>query len=54
MGFHGWLTLAVVVCCMGLLVLDRFNPTLVLGGAGLVLYFSGVINSEQLLAGFAE
>jgi hypothetical protein len=31
---YGWLTLAVVVCCMGLPVLDRFNPTLVLGGAG--------------------
>lgn len=54
MAVHGWLTLAVVVCSMGLLVLDRFNPTLVLGGAGLVLFFSGVIDSEQLLAGFAN
>ena len=39
---------------MAILVLDRVNPTLVMGGAVLSLYFIGVINSKDLLSGFAN
>ncbi|MGB3232334.1 MAG: hypothetical protein WBB57_16540, partial [Mycobacterium sp.] len=49
-----WVTLAVVVVTVVVLILDRFNPSLVMGGAVLALYVSGVIDSGQLLAGVAN
>ena len=54
MTIDGWLTLAVVVVCLALLILNRFNPTLVVGGAVLTLYMVGVIDQDQLLAGFSH
>lgn len=49
-----WITLAVVVVAIALLVRDRFNPTVVMGGAVLTLYLSGVVDQGQLLGGFAN
>ncbi|MCH9730062.1 MAG: hypothetical protein K0U84_10375 [Actinomycetia bacterium] len=49
-----WISLAVVGTTVGLLILDRFNPTLVMGGAVLALYVFGVIAKDQLLAGVAN
>jgi len=49
-----WVTLAVVVITVGVLIVDRFDPALVMGGAVLALYVSGVIDSGQLLAGVAN
>ncbi|MDZ4267814.1 MAG: SLC13 family permease [Mycobacterium sp.] len=49
-----WITLAVVVATVGLLILDRFSPILVMGGAVLSLYVLGVIDQDQLLAGMAN
>lgn len=49
-----WVTLAVVVATVSVLILDRVNPSLVMGGAVLALYLSGVIDSQQLLAGVAN
>lgn len=54
MTIDAWLTLGVVVVTIGLLILDRFNPTLVMGGAVLALYILGVIDDGQLLAGMAN
>lgn len=54
MTVDAWLTLGVVVATIGLLILDRFNPTLVMGGAVLALYLLGVIDDDQLLAGVAN
>ncbi|GJF08837.1 SLC13 family permease [Mycolicibacterium cyprinidarum] len=49
----GW-TLVVVVVTIGLLIRDRFNPTLVMGGAVLAVFVLGVIDQDQLLAGAAN
>ncbi len=49
-----WVTLAVVVVTVAVLIVDRFDPALVMGGAVLALYVSGVIDSGQLLAGVAN
>ncbi|MCH9667881.1 MAG: SLC13 family permease [Actinomycetia bacterium] len=54
MTIDAWITLGVVGITVGLLILDRFNPTLVMGGAVLALYVLGVINEDQLLAGVAN
>ncbi|MGB1222712.1 MAG: SLC13 family permease [Mycobacterium sp.] len=49
-----WITLAVVIVTVGVLILDRFNPTLIMGGAALSLYVLGVIGPDQLLGGLAN
>ena len=49
-----WITLAVVIVAIVLLVRDRFNPTLVTAGAVLTLYLAGVIDQCQVLGGFAN
>ncbi|MBV5246880.1 SLC13 family permease [Mycolicibacterium sp. PAM1] len=54
MTIDAWMTLAVAVITVGVLILDRFNPTLVMGGAVLTLYVLGVIDQDQLLAGVAN
>ncbi|WP_373121046.1 SLC13 family permease [Mycobacterium marinum] len=51
---NAWITLAVVVVTTALLMRDRFNPTLVMGGAVLVLYIVGVIDQSQVLGGFGN
>ncbi len=48
------MTLSVVVVAIVLLISDRFNPSLVMGGAVLTLYVAGVIDVDQLLAGVAN
>ncbi|MGV0646400.1 SLC13 family permease [Mycolicibacterium sp. XJ2546] len=54
MTVDGWITLAVVVVAIVVLVLDRFNPTLIMGGAVLALFLAGVIDQGQVLDGFAN
>lgn len=54
MTIDAWITLGVVGITVGLLILDRFNPTLIMGGAVLALYVLGVIAEDQLLAGVAN
>lgn len=54
MTIDAWITLAVVGATVSLLILDRFNSTLVMGGAVLALYALGVIDQDQLLAGVAN
>ena len=49
-----WVTLAVVIVVIVLLVRDRFNPPLVMGGAVLTLYLAGVVDQGQVLGGFAN
>ncbi len=51
---NAWITLAVVIAAIALLVRDRFSPTLVMGGAVLTLYLVGVIDQGQVLGGFAN
>jgi di/tricarboxylate transporter len=54
MNVDAWITLVVVIAAMVLLALDRFNPTLVMGGAVLALFLAGVIDEGEVLAGFAN
>ena len=54
MTLNAWLTLVVVVLTVVLLILDRFNPTMVMGGAVLALYAAGVIDQDQMLAGVSN
>lgn len=54
MTFDAWITLGVVLVAVALLALDRFNPTLIMGGAVLGLFLAGVINESQVLEGFAN
>ncbi|MGV0871978.1 SLC13 family permease [Mycolicibacterium sp. XJ879] len=54
MTLQAWITLAVVVVAIMVLVLDRFNPTLIMGGAVLALFVTGVIDQGQVLDGFAN
>ncbi len=54
MTIDAWITLAVVVVTVGVLILDRFSPMLVMGGAVISLYVLGVIDQDQLLAGMAN
>ncbi|MFC7301551.1 SLC13 family permease [Cognatiluteimonas weifangensis] len=50
--WQGWLTIAVVVATLGLLLWERFTPDKVLAGAALVLMGTGVLAPTQALAGF--
>lgn len=54
MTVDAWITLGVVIVAVVLLVLDRFNPTLIMGGAVLALFLAGVIDEGQVLDGFAN
>ncbi|WP_099024953.1 SLC13 family permease [Mycolicibacterium palauense] len=54
MSVDAWITVVVVAAALVLLVLDRFNATVVMGGAVLSLYLTGVIDQGQLLSGFAN
>lgn len=49
-----WITLAVVIVAIVLLVRGRFNPPLVMGGAVLTLYLAGVVDQSHVLGGFAN
>ncbi len=54
MTVDAWITVAVVLVAVVLLVMDRFSPVFVMGGAVLTLYLTGVLNQEQVLGGFAN
>ncbi|QDH71025.1 SLC13 family permease [Marilutibacter alkalisoli] len=51
-GWQGWLTIAVIVATLGLLLWERFTPDKVLAGAAAVLMASGVLTPAQALGGF--
>lgn len=54
MGIDAWLTLAVLMLCLGILVITRWAADAVLiAGVG-VLMFAGVLSPEQALAGMAN
>ncbi len=54
MSANAWLTLFVVVACMGTLVRSRISPDLVLAAGVVVLLVLGVLRPEQALAGLAN
>lgn len=52
LAWQGWLTIAVIVATLALLLWERFTPDKVLAAAAAVLLFSGVLTPVQALAGF--
>src|SRR5690606_29798744 len=50
--WQGWLTIAVVVATLGMLLWERLTPDKVLAGAALLLMASGVLTPKEALAGF--
>lgn len=50
--WQGWLTIAVVVATLCMLLWERFTPDKVLVGAAVVLMASGVLAPKEALAGF--
>ena len=54
MGLDGWFTLAVVVAVVVVLARDVVSPALAVFGATVVLLVTGVIDTEQALAGFSN
>jgi di/tricarboxylate transporter len=54
MSLEAWLTVAVLVGTVVALTLDVLPPAIAVLGANIVLLVSGVITTEQSLAGFAN
>lgn len=54
MGFHAWLTLAMVLISLVLMVRTRLAPEFILGAALAVLVFSGAVEPAQALMGFSN
>ncbi|MBB6184685.1 SLC13 family permease [Oleiagrimonas soli] len=54
LGPDAWLTIAVIVATMAMLVWERFAPEFVLMGAVAVLLLFGVLTPVQALAGFSN
>jgi di/tricarboxylate transporter len=54
MGFEAWLTLAVVVLCVGLLATNRFPSDAVMVGGLTLLLLAGVLSPGEALAGLAN
>ena len=54
MTVDSWITLAVLVVTVGVLVADRLPAAAVLGGAVLALMFTDVIDPEVALSGFSS
>src|SRR3546814_20658441 len=52
LNWEGWLTIAVVVATLAMLLWERFTPDKVLIGAAAVLMASGVLAPKEALAGF--
>src|SRR3546814_2263266 len=52
LSWEGWLTIAVVVATLAMLLWERFTPDKVLIGAAAVLMASGVLAPKEALAGF--
>jgi Na+/H+ antiporter NhaD/arsenite permease-like protein len=54
MSFDAWLTLAVLLSCLGGLLFTRVAPDMLLVAGLLVLMMTGVIDIRQGLAGFSN
>jgi di/tricarboxylate transporter len=54
MTWQAWLTLGVVVLCMGLLARNRHAPDIILAAGLTVLLVAGVLTPQQALAGLAN
>ena len=54
LGLNAWITIAVIVATMALLLWERFGPEFVLMGAVAVLLLTGVLTPVQALAGFSN
>jgi di/tricarboxylate transporter len=54
MGFEAWLTLAVVMFCVGLLASNRFPSDAVMVGGLTLLLLAGVLTPGEALAGLAN
>src|SRR3546814_19930874 len=52
LNWEGWLTIAVGVATLAMLLWERFTPDKVLIGAAAVLMASGVLAPKEALAGF--
>jgi len=52
LGWPGWLTIAVVLATLALLLWERFTPDKVLAAAAAVLVASGVLTPVEAIAGF--
>ena len=52
LAWQGWLTIAVVIATLVLLLWERISPDKVLAGAAVVLMASGVLTPAQALGGF--
>jgi di/tricarboxylate transporter len=50
----GWITLAVILGVLAMLVRSRLSPALVIFGATVTLLVLGVIDTEQALSGFSN
>lgn len=54
MAADAWIALVVLLCTVAALVLDRFPPVMVLGGAVAALLFTDVIETEVALSGLSS
>ncbi len=54
LGLDAWITIAVIVSTMALLLWERFGPEFVLMAAVAVLLLTGVLTPVQALAGFSN
>ena len=50
--WQGWLTIAIVLGTLVLLLWERFTPDKVMAGAVLLLIGSGILTPREALAGF--
>lgn len=54
MTIEGWITLAVIAVCLGLMAADKTAPSVVLFGGAVFLMLVGVIDTPTALAGFSN
>ena len=54
LGWQGWLSLALVVLCFVLFVRTRIAPDIITAGALTLLLVTGVLTTEEALAGFSN
>ena len=54
MSFEAWYTFAVIIGMFGFLIKEIFPPDITLFGALILLWFAGVIDSEEALHGFSN
>jgi di/tricarboxylate transporter len=54
MGAEAWITLAVIVALVGVLVTERVPPSVAMGSAVVLLYLLGVVDEAQAFSGFSN